>query len=97
MALHGRDWATVASRVGSKTGAQCFHKVAKEVAAGRMQEPGGKLVRNSWSKAELLRLREAVDRHGRSWAAVSLDVGSKTREQCFYKFRHEVAAGRWHR
>jgi hypothetical protein len=95
VALHGRDWAAVASSVGGKTGEQCRNKVAVEVAAGRMQEPGGKQVQDSWSKVELLKLRKAVDRHDRSWVAVSLDVGSKSREQCFKKFRREVAAGRW--
>jgi hypothetical protein len=36
----------------------------------------------------------AVDRHGRDWAAVSRDVGSKTRQQCSDKVAKEVAAGR---
>jgi hypothetical protein len=60
-----------------------------------MQEPAGKQVREWRSKAELLRLRKAVDRHGHSWVAVALDVGSKSREQCFHKVQREVAAGRW--
>jgi hypothetical protein len=64
VALHGRDWAAVASSVGSKTRVQCKDKIDNEVAAGRMQEPGGKLVQDSWSKTELLRLRKAVDQHG---------------------------------
>jgi hypothetical protein len=51
---------------------QCTGKVAAEVAAGRMQEPGGKQVKDSWSKAELLRLSKAVSRDGRDWVAVSL-------------------------
>jgi hypothetical protein len=70
-------------------------KVAAEVAAGRMQEPGGKQVKDSWSKAELLRLSNAVSRHGRNWVAVSHDVGSKTKVQCCSKFKNEVTAGRW--
>jgi hypothetical protein len=94
-ALHGREWAAVAATVGSKTRRQRAHKLAKEVAAGRMQEPGGKLVHYSWSKTELLRPKKAVDRHGHSWVAVSLDVGSKRRAQCFNKSQPEVAAGRW--
>jgi hypothetical protein len=92
---HGRDWASVASDVGSKTKDQCCHKVQHEVAAGRMQEPGGKQVHNSWSNDELVRLRKAVDRHGQSWVAVALDVGTKSRLQCFHKVQREVAAGRW--
>ncbi len=59
-----------------------------------MQEPGGKQVRDSWSKAELLRLSKAVSRHGRHWVAVSDDVGSKTKQQCFHKVATEIAAGR---
>jgi hypothetical protein len=39
VALHGRDWAAVASSVGSKTIQQCSDKVEKEVTAGRMQRP----------------------------------------------------------
>jgi hypothetical protein len=91
---HGRDWVAVSRDVRSKTREQCNGKVDKEVAAGRMQEPGGKQVRDSWSKAELLRLSNAVSRHGRNWVAVSRDVGSKTREQCIRKVAAEVAAGR---
>ena len=45
--LHGRDWAAVASSLGSKTRQQCKSKVASEVVAGRMQEPGGKWVLDS--------------------------------------------------
>ena len=76
---------------------QCTGKVAAEVAAGRMQEPGGKQVKDSWSKAELLRLSKAVSRHGRNWVAVSHDVGSKTKKQCCSKFKHEVTAERLRR
>ena len=47
------------------------------------------------SKAELLRLSNAVSRHGRNWVAVSHDVGSKTKVQCCSKFKNEVTAGRW--
>jgi hypothetical protein len=39
---HGRDWVSVSRDVGSKTDEQCRIKVFSEVAAGRMQEPGGK-------------------------------------------------------
>jgi hypothetical protein len=91
---HGRDWVSVSRDVGSKTRQQCINKVKIEVAAGRMQEPGGKQERESWSQAELIQLKAAVDRHGRDWAAVSRDVGSKTRLQCFKKVKQEVGAGR---
>ena len=95
---HGRDWVSVSRDVGSKTNQQCRLKVAKEVAAGRMQEPGGKRKREraqeSWSQAELVQLKAAVDRHGRDWAAVSRDVGSKTRQQCINKVKWDVIAGR---
>ena len=94
---HGRDWAAVASSVSSKTGEQCQCKVRAEVAAGRMQEPGGKQIKDSWSKVELGALKRAVNLHGRSWVAVASSVGSKTRTQCLNKFLHEVAAGRWRR
>jgi hypothetical protein len=53
-----------------------------------------KRVQDSWSKAEVLRLRLAVQRHGRDWKAVSCDVGSKASEQCMNKVIAEVAAGR---
>jgi hypothetical protein len=43
---HSRDWVSVSRDVGSKTRQQCCKKVWIEVAAGRMQEPGGK---QSWS------------------------------------------------
>ncbi len=66
-----------------------------EVAAGRMQEPGGKRVLDSWSKVELGALKRAVALHGRDWAAVALDVGSKSHEQCMTKFQYEIASGRW--
>jgi hypothetical protein len=89
---HGRDWAAVSRDVGSKTTTQCRDKVKTEVAAGRMEEPGGN--RESWSQAELVQLKAAVDRHGRDWVAVSRDVGSKTRNQCLKKVKIEVAAGR---
>ena len=62
---HGRDWVSVSRDVGSKTAQQCLDKVNKEVAAGRMQEPGGKEEQESWSQAELVQLKSAVDRHGR--------------------------------
>jgi predicted SprT family Zn-dependent metalloprotease len=91
---HGRDWAAVSRDVGSKTRQQCIEKVTTEVAAGRMQEPSGKQKQESWSQAELVQLKAAVDRHGRDWVAVSRDVGSKTRQQCRKKVNIEVAAGR---
>ncbi len=97
MALHSRDWAAIASSVGSKTTAQCRDKVTKEVAAGRMQEPAGKQVHDSWSKLEMGALKRAVALHGRDWAAVASSIGSKSRKQCVRKFLHEVAAGRWRR
>ncbi len=95
VALHSRDWAAVSSRVGSKTRKQCMSKVEKEVSAGRMQEPGGKLVQDSWRKAELGALKRAVALHGRDWVAVARSVRSKSREQCLSKFLREVASGRW--
>jgi hypothetical protein len=94
VALHGRNWATVASSVGSKTDVQCRMKVAKEVAVGRMQERGGKRVIQSWSEVELGALKRAVALHGRDWAAVASSVGSKTSGQCMSKVANEVAAGR---
>ncbi len=51
-------------------------------------------MRDSWSKAELLKLKQAVDRHGRDWAAVSRDVGSKTSRQCKAKQSNEQARRR---
>ncbi len=91
---HGRDWKAVSCDVGSKSSEQCMNKVIAEVNAGRMAAPGGKHVQNFWSKAELLRLEEAVRRHGRDWIAVSCDVGSTTRQQCQDKVTTEVRAGR---
>jgi hypothetical protein len=91
---HGRDWVAVSRDVGSKTNKQCKNKVMVEVAAGRMQEPGGKQEQESWSQAELIQLKAAIDRHGRDWAAVTRDVGSKTKEQCRHKVTFEIAAGR---
>ena len=35
VALHGRDWAAVASSVGSKTVQQCTSKFKNEIASGR--------------------------------------------------------------
>jgi hypothetical protein len=94
VARHGRNWAAVASRVGSKTSRQCWSRVRVEVAAGRMQELGGKQVQHSWSQVELGALQRAVVRHGRDWVAVASSVGSKTRQQCLDKVRVEVATGR---
>ena len=70
--------------VGSKARGQRVSDVTAKVDAGRMQKPGGKQV--SWSKTELLKLMQAVDRHGRDWVSVSRDVGSKTKQQCLSKF-----------
>ena len=78
--------------VGSQAREQRVSDVTAKVDAGRMQKPGGKQV--SWSKTELLKLMQAVGRHGRDWVSVSRDVGSKTRHQCFDKVKKELAAGR---
>jgi hypothetical protein len=43
---------------------------------------------------EVLALKQAVGRHGRAWAAVSRDVGTKSYDQCRGKVEIEVAAGR---
>ncbi len=59
-----------------------------------MQEPGGKRVKDSWSKVELGALKRAVALHGRDWAAVASSVGSKTRQQCKDKVKTEAVAGR---
>ncbi len=48
------------------------------------------------SQAELIQLKAAVDRHGRDWFAVSHDVGSKTKRQCFHRLitgSHREAPG----
>jgi hypothetical protein len=92
---YGRDWVSVSREVGSKTKMQCIHKICSEVAAGRMQEPVGKRMRDLWSPTELIQLKAAVDRHGRDWVSVSHDVGSKTSQQCQHKLSDEVKAGRW--
>jgi hypothetical protein len=92
---HGRDWIAVQRDVGSKTKMQCIHKVFTEVNAGRMQEPVGKRARDPWTKVELVKLKQAVGRHGRDWAAVERDVGTKTSMQCQHKLSDEVRAGRW--
>jgi hypothetical protein len=80
VALHGRDWAAVASSVGSRSRQQCQGKVREEVKAGRMQEPGGKRkwVQHSWSQVELDALKRSAALHDRDWAAVASSVGSKT-------------------
>ena len=78
--------------VGSKAREQRVSDVTAKVDAGRMQKPGGKQV--SWSKTELLKLMQAVGRHGRDWVSVSRDVGSKTKKQCSDKVNKEVGAGR---
>ncbi len=91
---HGRDWKAVSCDVGSKASEQCMNKVIAEVAAGRVVKPGGKHVHNFWSKDELLRLKQAVCRHGRDWVAVSSAVGSKTRQQCQNKVTTEARTGR---
>jgi hypothetical protein len=92
---HGRDWFAVWRDVGSKTRLQCQQKVMIDVAAGRMEEPGGKQVQEgSWCQAELIQLKAAVDRHGCDWVAVWRDVGSKTAQQCQHKVSSEIAAGR---
>ena len=44
---HGRDWVSVSRDVCSKTRKQCKSKAFSEVAAGRMQKPGGKQDRKS--------------------------------------------------
>jgi hypothetical protein len=90
---YGRDWAAVTRDVGSKTRKQCCNKVKIEVGAGRMVEPGGKQEHDSWSQAELIQLKAAVDRHGRDWAAVTRDVGSKTKKQCLNKVRRGAHGG----
>jgi hypothetical protein len=47
----------VSRDVGSKTRQQCFNKVNIVVAAGRMQEPGGKQEKESRSQAEVIQLK----------------------------------------
>jgi hypothetical protein len=67
-AVYHRDWVSVSRDVGSKTNIQCSDKVRKEVAAGRMEEPGGKHSWESCSQDELNKLNAAVDRYGRDWS-----------------------------
>ncbi len=52
-ALMRPAWVAVPRDVRSKTSLQCMHKVAAEVAAGRMREPDTKRVVDSWSEGEL--------------------------------------------
>jgi hypothetical protein len=91
VAQHGRDWGAVSAAVGTKSITSCWNKVDYEVTAGRMEEPGGK--RELWSAGELLALQQAVDQHGRDWAAVALFVKTKGRAQCINKVAWQVAAG----
>ncbi len=77
--INANDWTQLCAACGS-------------VAAGRMRDPEGK--KELWSQAELIKLKAAVDRHGRDWAAVSRDVDSKTAHQCSIKVNTEVLAGR---
>ncbi len=78
MSRHGRNWVAVSHDVGRKTKMQCRNKVAAEVAAGRMQEPGGKRVKDSWCKVALLGLGKGLGRHGRDWVAVSVATAITT-------------------
>jgi hypothetical protein len=99
VAKFGRDWVKIASFVGTRSNQDCYKKMQKEVATGRMQEPDSKLKlehpRVIWSPAEVQRLHEGVKLHGRNWIAVAEFVGStRTNRDCSKKMDKEVRAGR---
>jgi hypothetical protein len=91
---YGRDWSTVSRKVGTKTISQCQGKVKTEVVAGRMEEPPGLIVQETWTAQEMVALVQGLDQYGRDWVAISRKVGTRTRTQCQDKIITEVFAGR---
>ena len=69
--------------------------VCKEVKAGRLSEPKGKIQRKAWTAKETARLYNAVENYGRDWMAVAKAVGgTRTNNYCRKKVQVEVKAGR---
>jgi hypothetical protein len=126
---HGRDWAAVASKVGSRSRLACRLTALREVAAGRLPQlplqPDGRPPKHPtdknavatstsgsstgssqagagelstrwrrWEQDELERLLNAVQDKGRDWLAVAHIVKTRSRQECWAKFRAEILAGR---
>jgi len=89
---HGRDWVAVSKFVKTRTNQECHCKAQKELKAGRLEDPGGKLKR--WTDEETAALYDAVERYGRDWAAVSKVVGTRSSVVCQKKAHKEIKARR---
>jgi hypothetical protein len=93
----GRDWVSVAMHVRTRTNSDCYTKLQKEAAAGRMEAPAGKrqlTTRTAWQADEVERLREGVSKFGRDWVSVAMHVRTSTNSDCLAKLQYEVKAGR---
>jgi hypothetical protein len=96
---HGRSWTEVAAYVRTRSNEDCRKKSAKEVTAGALPEPAGRKKAQRpaqyWFREEMLRLKEAVKKHGRAWDKVAEHVGgTRTAQDCINKVNKEVAHGR---
>jgi myb proto-oncogene protein len=81
----GKDWAAIALLVPGRTQIQC-HSSWRDTLYPSIDRANGRT--GKWTVDEESKLKDAVEKHGgKHWAAITLLVPGRTKNQCLYRWR----------
>jgi myb proto-oncogene protein len=79
----GTTWVAVAALVPGRSKKQCENRWHNKLARPHVSERKGK-----WLEDEDIKLKDAVQMHGKNWVAVATLVPGRTRIQCLFRWRN---------
>jgi hypothetical protein len=74
------DWVAISALIPGRTRLQCFYRWCRILNPNIDRTSPGR--KGKWSENEDIKLKDAVQTHGTSWAAVVTRVTGRTRNQC---------------
>jgi myb proto-oncogene protein len=81
---HDKNWVAVAAMVSGRTNNQCHQRWTNTV------DPANGGNKGQWTAEEDAKLTEAVEKHGKAWAAVAAMVPDRTNNQCCQRWTNTV-------